>query len=329
MGLFDLFKKKKETEIEAESQRLEKGLDKTRENLFGRLARVLVGRSKIDADLLDELESVLIEADLGVETTVRVIRILEANVAKDPYLKAGELEAHMRRAVLELMAEAHSNKPLETPPDAAQGARPKVILVVGVNGVGKTTSIGKIAMRFRREGLSVMLAAADTFRAAAIDQLKVWAERSGSQFTAQSMGSDPASVAHEALQKALSGSVDVLMIDTAGRLHNKLNLMNELSKVRRVLDKLLPGSPHEVLLVLDASTGQNALEQARQFTAATSVSGLVLTKLDGTAKGGVVVAIASEFGIPVRFIGLGEGIDDLQVFDAEQFVNSLFKANPT
>ncbi len=325
MGLFDLFKKKKDTELEEEGQRLEKGLDKTRENIFGRMARVLVGRTKVDADLLDELESVLIEADLGVEATVRVIRKLEANVAKDPYLKASELEAHMRRAVLELMHEGGQDKPVESAPSLSGESKPRVILVVGVNGVGKTTSIGKVAMRFRREGLSVMLAAADTFRAAAIDQLRIWAERSGSEFTAQSMGSDPAAVAHEALQKAMAGSVDVLMIDTAGRLHNKVNLMNELSKVKRVLDKLLPGAPHEVLLVLDASTGQNALEQARQFTAATSVSGLVLTKLDGTAKGGVVVAIASEFGIPVRFIGLGEGIDDLQLFDAEQFVNSLFK----
>ncbi|MBI1316042.1 signal recognition particle-docking protein FtsY [bacterium] len=319
MGLFDLFKKKKESERAEDEQRMDRGLDKTRENLLGRMARMLVGKSKVDADVLDELESVLIEADLGVETTVRVIRKLEENVARDPYLKPSELEGHMRKAVLELM-EPKSEEPNTVPPTGL-----KVILVVGVNGVGKTTTIGKLGLRFQQQGLKVMLAAADTFRAAAIDQLKVWADRSGVDFVAQSMGSDPAAVAHEALQRALSSESDVLLIDTAGRLHNKVNLMQELSKIRRVLEKLLPGAPHEVLLVLDASTGQNALEQARQFTAATQVTGLVLTKLDGTAKGGVVVAIASEFQLPVRFVGLGEGIEDLQVFDAQIFVNSLFK----
>lgn len=320
MGIFSRFRSKKDQE------KLEGGMEKTRENLFSKLARAVAGKSKVDAEVLDELEETLISSDVGVNTTVKIIERIEERVSRDKYMGAEELQQILREEVEAQMRP--ENKDLRTYGFDLEGMpRPFVMLVVGVNGVGKTTTIGKLAHRFKQAGHRVVLGAADTFRAAAVDQLEIWSQRAGVGFVSKGMQADPSSVAYETLQKALADKADVVLIDTAGRLHNKVNLMNELSKIRRVMQKLMPDAPHEVLLVLDASTGQNALEQARQFTAATEVSGLVLTKLDGTAKGGVVIGIASEFGIPVRFIGVGEGMDDLQVFDSEDFVESLFVGN--
>ena len=278
----------------------------------------------MDPEVLDELEEMLITSDVGVQTTVKIIERIEARVSKDKYMSTSELDTILQEEVAAQMVEGtEAHSPITF--SLKDAPKPLVLLVVGVNGVGKTTSIGKLAHRFKQEGKKVVLGAADTFRAAAVDQLTIWSERAQVNIVAKGMNTDPSAVAFETLQKALSEEADVVLIDTAGRLHNKVNLMNELSKIRRVLQKLVPEAPHEVLLVLDGSTGQNALEQAKQFTAATDVSGLVLTKLDGTAKGGVVIGIASEFGIPVRFIGVGEGMEDLQVFDANDFVRSLFE----
>ncbi|CAI8288346.1 MAG: Signal recognition particle receptor FtsY [Flavobacteriia bacterium] len=277
----------------------------------------------MDPEVLDELEEMLITSDVGVQTTVKIIERIEARVSKDKYMSTSELDTILQEEVAAQMVEGtEAHSPITF--DLQDAPKPLVLLVVGVNGVGKTTSIGKLAHRFKQAGKKVVLGAADTFRAAAVDQLIIWSERAQVDIVSKGMNTDPSAVAFETLQKALNEEADVVLIDTAGRLHNKVNLMNELSKIRRVLQKLVPEAPHEVLLVLDGSTGQNALEQAKQFTAATDVSGLVLTKLDGTAKGGVVIGIASEFGIPVRFIGVGEGMEDLQVFDAKGFVQSLF-----
>jgi fused signal recognition particle receptor len=318
MGLFSRFRSKKDQES------LEGGIEKTRENFFGKLARVVAGKSKVDASVLDELEEMLISSDVGVQTTVSIIKRIEERVARDKFISTDELQGILREEALNQMSE--KTKSVDTYGFELDGIKkPFVMLVVGVNGVGKTTSIGKLAYRFKQAGHKVVLGAADTFRAAAVDQLEIWSERAGVDFVSKGMQADPSAVAYETLQKAINDNADVVLIDTAGRLHNKVNLMNELSKIRRVLQKLLPDAPHEVLLVLDASTGQNAIEQAKQFTAATDVSGMVLTKLDGTAKGGVVIGIASQFGIPVRFIGVGEGMGDLQIFDGEDFIDSLFQ----
>jgi len=306
-----------------DQEKLSGGMRKTREHFFGKLARVVAGRSRVDPEVLDELEEMLITSDVGVQTTVKIIERIEARVSKDKYMSTSELDTILEEEVAAQMVEGtEAHSPITF--DLQDAPKPLVLLVVGVNGVGKTTSIGKLAHRFKQAGKKVVLGAADTFRAAAVDQLTIWSERAQVDIVSKGMNTDPSAVAFETLQKALSEEADVVLIDTAGRLHNKVNLMNELSKIRRVLQKLVPEAPHEVLLVLDGSTGQNALEQAKQFTAATDVSGLVLTKLDGTAKGGVVIGIASEFGIPVRFIGVGEGMEDLQVFDANDFVRSLF-----
>ncbi len=318
MGIFSRFRSKKDQE------KLEGGIEKTRESFFGKLARVVAGKTKVDAEVLDELEEMLISSDVGVQTTVAIIQRIEERVARDKFMSTDELQRILREEVLAQMTEK-TNDARTYGFELDQMPKPFVMLVVGVNGVGKTTSIGKLAHRFKAAGHKVVLGAADTFRAAAVDQLEIWSQRAGVDFVSKGMQADPSAVAYETLQKAINEKADVVLIDTAGRLHNKVNLMNELSKIRRVLQKLLPDAPHEVLLILDASTGQNALEQARQFTAATEVSGLILTKLDGTAKGGVVIGIASEFGIPVRFIGVGEGMEDLQIFDGEDFVDSLFK----
>ncbi len=315
MGLFDFFsKQKKET--------LDKGLEKTKESMFSKLSRVIAGKSKVDDDVLDQLEEVLIMSDVGVNTTLKIIERIEKRAAKDKYVDDKELKNLLREEIADLLTEnnAVDNDDFSVP----ETAKPYVIMVVGVNGVGKTTTIGKLANQFKKAGKSVYLGAADTFRAAAVEQLVIWGERVGVPVIKQAMGSDPASVAFDTLSSAKSNNADVVIIDTAGRLHNKIGLMNELSKIKKVMDKIVPGAPHEVLLVLDGSTGQNAFEQATQFTAATDVTALAITKLDGTAKGGVVIGISDQFKIPVKYIGLGEGIDDLQVFRRREFVNSLF-----
>lgn len=315
MGLFDFFsKQKKET--------LDKGLEKTKESMFSKLSRIVAGKSKVDEDVLDDLEEVLITSDVGVNTTLKIIERIEGRVAKDKYVSAEELNAILRDEIAQLLTENNTGDvedfSLEGQPS------PHVIMVVGVNGVGKTTTIGKLANQFKKAGKSVYLGAADTFRAAAVEQLVIWGERVGVPVVKQAMGSDPASVAFDTLSSAKSNNADVVIIDTAGRLHNKVGLMNELTKIKNVMTKIVPGAPHEVLLVLDGSTGQNAFEQATQFTAATDVTALAITKLDGTAKGGVVIGISDQFKIPVKYIGLGEGIDDLQVFRRKEFVDSLF-----
>lgn len=315
MGLFKLFSKEKK-------ESLDKGLEKTKEGFFSKLTRSIAGKSNVDDEVLDNLEEVLISSDVGVHTTVRIIERIEERVARDKYLGTSELNSILREEIALLLEETDSGNAVDF--DIPDTSGPFVIMVVGVNGVGKTTTIGKLANQFKRKGLKVVLGAADTFRAAAIDQLKIWAERVDVPIVTQQMGSDPASVAFDTLQSAKSQGADVVIIDTAGRLHNKVGLMNELSKIRNVMQKVIPNAPHEVLLVLDASTGQNAIEQARQFTKATEVSALGLTKLDGTAKGGVVIGISDEFKIPVKYIGVGEGIDDLQVFNKNEFVDSLF-----
>ena len=316
MGILDFFsKQKKET--------LDKGLEKTKESMFSKLSRIVVGKSKVDDSVLDDLEEVLITSDVGVDTTLKIIERIEERVAKDKYVNTEELSKILREEIVELLTENNSgdnSDGFSLPVDH----KPYVIMVVGVNGVGKTTTIGKLANQFKKSGKSVYLGAADTFRAAAVEQLVIWGERVGVPVVKQSMGADPASVAFDAISSAKTNNADVVIIDTAGRLHNKIGLMNELSKIKGVMSKIVPGAPHEVLLVLDGSTGQNAFEQAKQFTAATDVTALAITKLDGTAKGGVVIGISDQFKIPVKYIGLGEGIDDLQVFQRKEFVDSLF-----
>lgn len=315
MALFGLFsKQKKET--------LDKGLEKTKESMFSKLSRIVAGKSKVDDDVLDELEEVLITSDVGVDTTLKIIDRIEKRAAKDKYVGSDELKKILREEITNLLTE---NNTVDTENfDLPTDRKPYVIMVVGVNGVGKTTTIGKLANQFKKAGKKVYLGAADTFRAAAVEQLVIWGERVGVPVVRQSMGSDPASVAYDTLSSAKANEADVVIIDTAGRLHNKIGLMNELSKIKKVMDKIVEGAPDEVLLVLDGSTGQNAFEQAKQFTAATDVTALAITKLDGTAKGGVVIGISDQFKIPVKYIGLGEGIDDLQMFHRKEFVDSLF-----
>lgn len=315
MGLFGLFsKKKKET--------LDEGLSKTKENVFSKITRAVAGKSKVDDEVLDELENVLVTSDVGVDTTLKIIKRIEERVARDKYVSTSELTHILRDEIASLLTEngVEDSEGFDMP----TSTKPYVIMVVGVNGVGKTTTIGKLAHRFRQAGKSVVLGAADTFRAAAVEQLEIWSERVGVPIIKQKMGSDPASVAFDTVSSAVATGADVVIIDTAGRLHNKVNLMNELTKIKRVMQKVVPDAPHEILLVLDGSTGQNAFEQARQFTAATEVNALAVTKLDGTAKGGVVIGISDQFKIPVKYIGLGEGIDDLQLFRKKEFVASLF-----
>lgn len=315
MGLFDLFsKQKKET--------LDKGLEKTKESMFSKLSRIVAGKSKVDDDVLDDLEEVLISSDVGVGTTLKIIERIEKRAAKDKYVDGKELKTILREEIANLLTENNTVDAEDF--SIKEDVKPYVIMVVGVNGVGKTTTIGKLANQFKKAGKTVYLGAADTFRAAAVEQLVIWGERVGVPVIKQAMGSDPASVAFDTLSSAKVNNADVVIIDTAGRLHNKVGLMNELSKIKKVMDKIVPGAPHEVLLVLDGSTGQNAFEQATQFTAATDVTALAITKLDGTAKGGVVIGISDQFKIPVKYIGLGEGIDDLQIFKRKEFVDSLF-----
>ena len=319
MGFFDFFQKeKKET--------LDKGLAKTKEGMFSKLARAVAGKSTVDDDILDNLEEILITSDVGVETTLRIIERIEQRVARDKYLSTSELKNILREEIVSLLAENNTGD--ESDFIVPKGAsRPYVIMVVGVNGVGKTTTIGKLAYQFKKSGLNVYLGAADTFRAAAVEQISIWGERVGVPVVKQKMGADPASVAFDTLSSAKANDADVVIIDTAGRLHNKVGLMNELTKIKKVMDKVVPGAPQVVLLVLDGSTGQNAFEQARQFTAATEVTALAITKLDGTAKGGVVIGISDQFKTPVKYIGLGEGIEDLQPFRRREFVDSLFGDN--
>jgi fused signal recognition particle receptor len=302
---------------------LDKGLEKTKTTFFTKLSKAVAGKSKVDDDVLDNLEEILVSSDVGVNTTLKIIERIETRVTKDKYLGTSELNAILREEIAGLLAETNVGN--ETDFTIPSGKKPYVIMVVGVNGVGKTTTIGKLAAQFTNNGKKVVLGAADTFRAAAIDQLQVWADRVGVPIVRQEMGSDPASVAFDTLKSAVTQDADVVIIDTAGRLHNKVNLMNELSKIKRVMQKVVDDAPHEVLLVLDGSTGQNAFEQAKQFTLATEVTSLAVTKLDGTAKGGVVIGISDQFQIPVKYIGVGEGINDLQVFNKIEFVDSFFK----
>jgi len=314
MGLFS--KDKKDS--------LDKGLEKTREGVFQRLSRAVLGKSKVDSEVLDNLEEVLIASDVGVETTLRIIQRIQNRVSHEKYMDTAELNKILREEIAGLLAENSTSGEFDFSSSLPQ--KPYVIMVVGVNGVGKTTTIGKLAWQFKNAGKKVILGAADTFRAAAVDQLSIWAERSGVDIVKQQMGSDPASVAYDCLSSGVSKATDVVIVDTAGRLHNKINLMNELTKIRKVMQKVIPGAPHEVLLVLDGSTGQNAFEQAKEFTRATEVNALCVTKLDGTAKGGVVIGISDQFKIPVKYIGIGEKMEDLQVFDKERFVDSLFES---
>jgi fused signal recognition particle receptor len=316
MALFGLFNKEKK-------KKLDEGLEKTKESFLSKLTRTVVGKSKVDADVLDDLEEVLISSDVGVQTTVKIIDRIEERVAKDKYINTQELQTILRDEIAALLEENNTSDAEYALPSHEDG-NPHVIMVVGVNGVGKTTTIGKLAHQFKNMNKKVVLGAADTFRAAAVDQLIIWSERVGVPIVEQGMNADPASVAFETLQVAKSKGADVAIIDTAGRLHNKINLMNELSKIRRVMDKVVPGAPHEILLVLDGSTGQNAFEQATKFSLATDINALAITKLDGTAKGGVVIGISDQMKIPVKYIGVGEGINDLQPFSKREFVNSLF-----
>jgi fused signal recognition particle receptor len=318
MALFGIFGKEKK-------ESLNKGLEKTKESVFHKLSRAVAGKSKVDDEVLDNLEEVLVSSDVGVETTLSIISRIEARVNKDKYLNTSELNTILKEEIVGLL-EQNGN---ESASDFSLTGKPSpyVIMVVGVNGAGKTTTIAKLAYQFRTAGKKVLIGAADTFRAAAIDQLQIWADRAGVEIVKQQMGADPASVAFDTVKSAVSTGAEVVIIDTAGRLHNKINLMTELSKIKRVMEKVLPDAPHEVLLVLDGSTGQNAFEQARQFTAATSVNALAITKLDGTAKGGVVIGISDQFKIPVKYIGVGEKIDDLLVFNKYEFVDSLFNSS--
>lgn len=316
MALFNFFsKEKKET--------LNKGLEKTKESFFNKLARSVVGKSRVDDEVLDNLEEILITSDVGVETTLKIIEKIEERVARDKFMGVDELNTILKEEIIKLLEENNTSSEVnfEVP---THGENPHVIMVVGVNGVGKTTTIGKLAHQFKQQGKKVMLGASDTFRAAAVDQLIIWSERVGVPIVQQGMGADPASVAFDTLQSAKAQGAEVVIIDTAGRLHNKVNLMNELGKIKRVMDKVIPGAPHEVLLVLDGSTGQNAYEQAKQFAAATDINALAITKLDGTAKGGVVIGISDQMKIPVKYIGVGEGMEDLQPFIRKEFVDSLF-----
>lgn len=317
MGLFSFFSKEKK-------ESLDKGLEKTKESFFSKITKAIAGKSSVDAEVLDQLEEILISSDVGVNTTLKIIERIEKRVAKDKYMGAAELNRLLKEEITDLLSE---NPATQTGADFSlpAGKKPYVIMVVGVNGVGKTTTIGKLAHHFKKAGHSVLLGAADTFRAAAVDQLKIWSERVDVPMVSQGMGADPASVAYDAVNVGVSKGADLIIVDTAGRLHNKINLMNELTKIRKVMQKVIPDAPHEVLLVLDASTGQNAVEQCRQFSQATEVNALALTKLDGTAKGGVVIGISDEFRIPVKYIGVGEKMEDLQVFNRDEFVDSLFK----
>ncbi len=314
MGLFSFFTKEKK-------ESLDKGLEKTKESVFSKIAKAIVGKSKVDDEVLDNLEEVLITSDVGVNTTVKIIERIEKRVAEDKYLGTDQLNKILKEEIAQLLKK---DGKMPTGYELPVDKKPYVLMVVGVNGVGKTTTIGKLAYQFKQAGKNVVLGASDTFRAAAVDQLKIWSERVGVTIVEQGMNADPASVAYDALQSAKSKNADVVIIDTAGRLHNKVNLMNELSKIKRVMEKVIPGAPHEVMLVLDGSTGQNAFEQAKQFTLATDITALTITKLDGSAKGGVVIGICDEFNIPVRFIGVGEKMEDLQVFNSDEFVDSLF-----
>jgi len=320
MGLFDFFKKKEATP--QQQQALDSGLEKTKDSILSKITKAVAGKSTVDDDVLDELEEILVTSDVGVKTTLKIIERIQDRVARDKYVSTAELNGLLRDEIQQLLAENNSND-FATPEYGDH--KPYVIMVVGVNGVGKTTTIGKLAHQLKQAGNKVVLGAADTFRAAAVDQLKLWGERVDVRVVAQPMGSDPASVAFDTLKSAMANNEDVAIIDTAGRLHNKVGLMNELTKIKNVMQKVVPGAPHEILLVLDASTGQNAIEQCKQFTEATAVNALALTKLDGTAKGGVVIGISDQFKIPVKYIGVGEGMNDLQLFDRKTFVESLFK----
>ncbi len=316
MAFFGLFSKEKK-------ESLDKGLEKTKQNFLSKIARTIVGKSRVDDEVLDNLEEVLITSDVGVETTLKIIERIEARVSRDKVLGANELNTILKEEIAFLLEENNASGINEFSIEKQNGL-PYVIMVVGVNGVGKTTTIGKLAHQFKSAGKKVVLGAADTFRAAAVDQLIIWSERVGVPIVQQGMGADPASVAFDALQSAKAQNADVVIIDTAGRLHNKINLMTELSKIKRVMEKVIPGAPHEILLVLDGSTGQNAFEQAKQFSLATDINALAVTKLDGTAKGGVVIGISDQMKIPVKYIGVGEGINDLQLFNKQEFVESLF-----
>jgi fused signal recognition particle receptor len=316
MALFGLFSSEKK-------QSLDKGLEKSKENIFSKIGKAIVGKSTVDEEVLDNLEEVLVTSDVGVETTLKIIKRIEERVARDKYMSTSELDEILREEIAALLSEGNAVdiEDFETPSDK----KPYVIMVVGVNGVGKTTTIGKLSAQFKKRGKKVLLGAADTFRAAAVDQIKLWGQRVGVPVVAKGMNTDPSAVAYDALQEGVDQNMDVVIIDTAGRLHTKVTLMNELSKIKRVMEKIIPDAPHEVLLVLDGSTGQNAVIQAREFTKATEVTALAITKLDGTAKGGVVIGICDEFKIPVKYIGVGEKVDDLQIFNKAEFVDSLFR----
>jgi len=315
MGLFSIFSKDKK-------QKLDKGLEKTKSGIFNKITKAVAGKTTVDEEVLDDLEEILILSDVGVKTTLKIIENIEARVAKDKYLGTSELNRILKEEIVKLLDQNENKNLIDF--NFAKRDTPYVIMVVGVNGVGKTTTIGKLAYQFKKAGKKVILGAADTFRAAAVDQLIIWSERVGVPCVNQGMNADPASVAFDTLKSAVSQNADVVLIDTAGRLHNKVNLMNELTKIKRVMQKIIPDAPHEILLVLDGSTGQNAAEQTRQFTAATDVNALALTKLDGTAKGGVVIGISAEFNVPVKYIGIGEGMEDLQIFNQNEFVDSIF-----
>lgn len=316
MGVFKIFSKEKK-------ERLDEGLDKTRSSVFSKISKAVAGKSKVDDEVLDKLEEILVTSDVGVSTTLKIIERIEERVARDKYLGTAELNTILREEIAALLLEQGESDLPDF--DSPLPHTPYVIMVVGVNGVGKTTTIGKLAYQFKKAGKSVMLGASDTFRAAAVEQLKIWSERVGVPMSSKGMGADPAAVAYETMQQAVEQNIDIVIVDTAGRLHNKVNLMNELSKIKRVMQKVIPDAPHDVLLILDASTGQNAIEQARQFTAATEVTSLALTKLDGTAKGGVAIGISEQFRVPVKYIGIGEKVEDLQVFNRKAFVDSLFQ----
>ncbi len=325
MGIFDKIfgKSKSEEELQAEEKQLNEGLEKTKQGFFSKISKAVAGKSTVDEAFLDELEEILISSDVGLPTTIKIIDRLEARVSKDKYLNTNELNQILKDEIGNILAENNTKDLTDFIPSTVK--KPYVIMVVGVNGVGKTTTIGKLAYQLKKAGKEVLLGAGDTFRAAAVDQLVIWSERVGVQIVKQSMGSDPAAVAFDTVQSGMSKGVDVIILDTAGRLHNKQGLMDELSKIKKVMSKVIPDAPHEVLLVLDASTGQNAIEQAKHFSAATQVTALALTKLDGTAKGGVVLSIADEFKIPIKYIGLGEKMEQLQVFNRQAFIETLFQ----